>query len=143
MAVAWHFDIVPTYQFVSLRSPDLSLVFGARGATAMAQKLVQVHFSLTVSGDEYIQAIAPLAQMAADLAGLQWKIWLLNDLDHVAGGLYLFADESSVQSFLASPFLAQVQSASFVQEIQVRQFDVLMALTDITRGPLSAYAQGL
>lgn len=109
----------------------------------MAQKLVQVRCTLTVSGDEYTQAVAPLAQAFADLAGLQWKIWLLNDADQAAGGLYLFADESSAQAFLNGPLLAQVQTAPFVRELQVQQFDVIVALTDITRGPLSAYAQGL
>lgn len=109
----------------------------------MAQKLVQIHFGLTVSGDEYTQTVAPLAQAIADLAGLQWKIWLLNDVTDAAGGIYLFADESSARSFLSSSLLVQLRAAPFLQDVRVQQFDVLTDLTEITRGPLSAYAAGL
>jgi hypothetical protein len=109
----------------------------------MAQKFVQVDFVLTVSAQEYRQAIAPLAQAVADLAGLQWKIWLVNDTQRAAGGIYLFADESSAWSFLSSSFLVQLRAAPFLQDVRVQQFDVLTDLTEITRGPLSAYAEGL
>jgi Putative mono-oxygenase ydhR len=109
----------------------------------MAQKLVQVDFVLAVSAQEYTQAIAPLAQAVADLAGLQWKIWLVNDVERAAGGIYLFADESSARSFLRSSFLAQLRIAPFLRDVRVQQFDVLTHLTEITRGPLSTYAEGL
>jgi Putative mono-oxygenase ydhR len=46
----------------------------------MAQTVVQINFKLHMSGKEYEQAIAPLAQPLADVAGLRWKIWLLIDI---------------------------------------------------------------
>jgi hypothetical protein len=109
----------------------------------MAQKLVQVQFTLKEPGDAYLQAVAPLAQTVADLAGLQWKIWLLNDGASEAGGIYLFADESSAQAFLTGPLIAQLGQMSCIGTLSARQFDVLDTLTARTRGPLAAYAQGL
>jgi hypothetical protein len=109
----------------------------------MAQKLVQVNLMLTVSGEEYMQAVAPLAHTVADLAGLQWMIWLLNDAACEAGGIYLFADDSSAHAFLTGPLVAGLKGMPLVGALSTKQFDVLDTLTAITRGPISAYMQGL
>jgi hypothetical protein len=109
----------------------------------MAQKLIQVHLTLKEAGDAYLHAIAPLAPTIADLAGLQWKIWLLNDAASEAGGIYLFADESSAQAFLTGPLIAQLQQMSCIGTLSTQQFDVLDTLTAMTRGPIAVYARGL
>jgi len=94
----------------------------------MAQQLVQINFTLNVSGNEYAQTIAPLAQSIADTAGLQWKIWVVNQAEREAGGIYLFADESSAAAFLAGPLVAQMRSTPLLCESQTRRFDVLTDL---------------
>ena len=103
----------------------------------MSQSLVQINFTLTVSGAEYEQAVAPLAQTIADVDGLQWKIWLLNEQEHRAGGFYLFADDASARAFLDSPMVAQVKSAPILSEFRAAQFGLIDSLTAITRGPVS------
>jgi hypothetical protein len=109
----------------------------------MAQRLIQINFKLNVSESEYTQAVAPLAQRVADTAGLQWKIWILNEAKREAGGIYLFADESSTDAFLAGPLIAQIKSAPLIGDFSVKEYDVMEALTAITRGPVTQYAQGL
>ena len=80
----------------------------------MAQSLVEINFKLTVSGAEYEQAVAPLAQTVADVGGLQWKIWLLNEHTHEAGGVYLFADGDSARAFLYTERLVARHSVTGV-----------------------------
>ena len=95
----------------------------------MAQSLVEINFKLTVSGAEYEQAVAPLAQTVADVDGLQWKIWLLNEQAHEAGGVYLFADGASARAFLDSPLVAQVKSAPILSDFRTAQFGNFLAIT--------------
>lgn len=102
----------------------------------MGQTIVQINFSLNVSGAEYEQAVAPLAQPMADLAGLQWKIWLLNDEAHTAGGIYLFADADSARAFLDGPMIAQVKVAPILGNFSARLYGVAGELSAITRAPL-------
>jgi hypothetical protein len=108
-----------------------------RNESIMAQSLVQINFKLTVSGAEYEQAVAPLAQTVADVDGLQWKIWLLNEHEHEAGGVYLFADLASADAFLESSLVAQVKSAPILSDFRTAQFDLIDNLTTITRGPVA------
>jgi hypothetical protein len=69
--------------------------------------------------------------------GLQWKIWLLNEHDHEAGGVYLFADGASARAFLDGPLVAQVKTAPILSDFRTAQFDLIDSLTAITRGPVA------
>jgi len=102
----------------------------------MTQTIVQITFKLKVSEAEYEQAVTPLAPAFADVSGLQWKIWLLNERTHEAGAVFLFADAAAAQAFFDSPLAAQVKSAPFLAELRATQFGVMEGLTTITRGPL-------
>jgi hypothetical protein len=108
----------------------------------MAQTIVQITFKLNVSGIEYEQAVAPIAQAVADVPGLQWKIWLLNEPAQEAGGVYLFADAAAAQAFLDSSIVTQVKSAPILSNLRATQSGVMEGLTAITRGPLPAGVQG-
>ena len=103
----------------------------------MAPTIVQIHFKLEMSSREYQQAIAPLAQPVADVAGLQWKIWLLNEATHEAGGILLFEDRDSGAAFLSGPLLAQIRSAPCISNFCAAQFEVISTLSAITHGPIS------
>jgi hypothetical protein len=105
----------------------------------MAPTIIQISYRLNMSGKAYAQAIAPLAQTVADVAGLQWKIWLLNESAHEAGGIYLFADEDSASAFLRGPLVAQITGAPSIADFRVAQFEVLDTLTAITRGPVMGH----
>jgi hypothetical protein len=73
----------------------------------------------------------------ADVAGLVWKIWLLNEHNHQAGGVLLFEDEDSANAFLSGPLVAQIKSAPSIAHLCIAQFGVLNTLTAITRGPIT------
>ena len=109
----------------------------------MAQKLVQINIRLRCSGAEYEKAVAPLAQAIADAAGLQWKLWLLNDAEHAASGIYLFADESSARAYLSGAVLARSIGHPLIGDVSIKQFDLLEELTRISRGPILEHIRGL
>jgi hypothetical protein len=108
----------------------------------MAQSLVEINFKLTVPGAEYEQAVAPLAQTVADVHGLQWKIWLLNEHTQEAGGVYLFTDQASARAFLDSSLVTQIKGAPILSDFRTAQFDLLDNLTAITHGPIAETVQG-
>lgn len=102
----------------------------------MSVKLLQLNFKFNVSGTEYEQAVSPLAKEFAGLPGLRWKVWILNEAEKEAGGIYLFDDEASVKAYLEGPLAAQVTSHPALSDFSVKQFDVMEDVTEITRGPV-------
>ncbi len=107
-----------------------------KGGTTMSVKLLQLNFKFSVSGAEYEQAVSPLADEFAGLPGLRWKVWILNEAEQEAGGIYLFDDEASVKAYLEGPLAAQVTSHPALSDFSVKQFDVMEDVTAITRGPV-------
>ena len=102
----------------------------------MAEKILQLNFKFSVSRAEYEQTASALASEFAAVTGLRWKIWLMNEAESEAGGIYLFNDESSLETFLAGPLAEQVRSHPAFTDMSVKQFDVMADVTAITRGPV-------
>ncbi len=102
----------------------------------MSAKILQLNFKFNVSSAEYEEAVSPLASEFAALPGLRWKVWIVNDQESEAGGLYVFDDESSLRSFLEGPLAAGVMSHPALSDFSAKQFDVMEGPTAITRGPV-------
>lgn len=102
----------------------------------MSKMILQVNFKFNVSRDEYEQAAKSLAAEFAKVAGLRWKVWLMNEAESEAGGIYFFDDDSSLQTYLEGPLAAQVKSHPAFSNMSVKQFEVMTDATAITRGPV-------
>ena len=102
----------------------------------MAEKILQINFKFNVSKGEYEAAANSLAGEFAKVDGLRWKVWILNEAENEAGGIYLFNDESSLDSFLGGPLAAQVQSHPAIEDMTAKKFDVMPDVTAVTRGPV-------
>jgi len=102
--------------------------------------ILQVNFKLNVSSAEYRALCDSVAQAIADVPGLRWKVWLLNEQEREAGGIYLFADEASLNNYLAGPIIVQIKSLPQLREISAKRFDVMEEVTAATRGPVPAMA---
>ena len=102
----------------------------------MSTSILQLNFKFSVTGDEYTQAVSPLAEKFAALPGLRWKIWMINEEESEAGGIYLFDDEASVKEYLEGPLAAQVTSHPALSDFSVKHFDVMEDVTAVTRGPV-------
>ena len=107
----------------------------------MSSRLLQLNFKFSVSPSEYAQAVSPLANDVAVVPGCRWKIWIINEEEHEAGGIYLFDDKASVKSYLEGPVVAQVTSHPALSDFSVKQFDVMEDVTAITRGPVKERTQ--
>jgi hypothetical protein len=106
----------------------------------MAAKILQVNFKLNVSTAEYGQLCQSVAQAFADVPGLRWKVWILNEQEKEAGGIYLFESEEALNNYLAGPLAAQVKSIPALYDLSVKAFDVMEPMTATTRGPVTAMA---
>jgi hypothetical protein len=102
----------------------------------MAGRILQINFKFNVPRADYEQAVAPLGNDIAAVAGLRWKIWLMNEGESEAGGIMLFEDEKSLQAYLDGPIAAQIVSHPALSDFSVKQFDIMEAETAITRGPV-------
>jgi Putative mono-oxygenase ydhR len=103
----------------------------------MAARIVQINFTLTVPTEQYHEIGASLTDTFASIPGLQWKIWLLNEENRRAGGLYLFESETAAQAYVDGPIVASLGSAPFLTDLSVSQFGVIEDITAATRGPIA------
>lgn len=102
----------------------------------MSQKLLQVNLKFSLSKAELEAAWLDAAQPIAETPGLRWKVWLMNEAEHEAGGIYLFESEDAAQSYLAGPIVAALKASPGISNISAKLFDVLERHTDITRSPV-------
>jgi hypothetical protein len=102
----------------------------------MSAKILQVNFKFNVPGDAYEQDVSPMADQFATVRGCRRKIWLMNETEREAGGIYQFEDDASLKTFLEGPPVAAVVNHPALSDFSVKQFDVMEAVTKITRGPI-------
>ncbi len=106
----------------------------------MSGKFLQINFRFNVPKPDYIDAVTPLAEDIARVPGLLWKVWLMNEADSEAGGFYWFSDGDSLQAYLDGPIVAGVASHPALADIQVKVFDNIERLSEITKGPVFSSA---
>ena len=91
-----------------------------------------------MSPAEYRTICSSVVQPIADVPGLVWKIWLLNEQNAEAGGIYLFRDKQSLDAYLSGPIIRQIKSLSQLRGISAKWFETIPELTVVTRGPIPA-----
>ena len=106
----------------------------------MAQQILQINFKFNVPREAYESTASSLAEQFAAVPGCIWKTWLMNEKDSEAGGIYLFADEASVETFKGSPLGASVLAHPALSDFNIKQFEVLTEVSRITRAPLGTTA---
>ena len=102
----------------------------------MSEKVLQVNFKFNVSRAEYEGAVAGLADAFAAVPGCRWKIWLINEREREAGGIYLFDNDAAVDAMLNSELIAGVLAHPALADFSVKRFDVLPEVSAKTRAPL-------
>src|SRR5947209_1299112 len=99
----------------------------------MAQTLVQINYELNGSRADYEKENLPYAQPIADTQGLRWKVWIINEDQGEAGGIYLFDSEAAAQAFIDGPMVAEMKGDP---GLSIKAFDVMEEHSAITRGPI-------
>ena len=102
----------------------------------MAERILQINFRYNVPRDDYEAAVAPLGPDFGAVEGLRWKIWIINEAENEAGGIYLFESDAALQTFLAGPLAAGVKSHPALSELTAKVFEVMPDLTAVCRGPV-------
>jgi Putative mono-oxygenase ydhR len=101
-------------------------------------KLLQVNYSRERGQEDSEQAerLMGAAERISGLPGLQWKVWIHEDSQQAAGGIYLFDTEEHARAWGDEAMPASLGRLPGVSNIEVRYFDVDESLSAITRGPL-------
>ena len=110
----------------------------------MDTRILQINFALEgVTPAEFAEGCRPFAEPIAAVPGLRWKIWLVNEEERSAGGIYQFDDERTLRGYLDGPIIAAVRAHPHVRDLQVRQFGVIPDLSAVTRAPLAPVPAGV
>lgn len=99
----------------------------------VSARIVQINYKLNGPRAEYEKENMPYGRPIADLPGLRWKVWIINEGQGEAGGIYLFDGNAAVQAFLDGPIIAAMKDDP---TLSIKTFDVMPELTAITRGPV-------
>lgn len=99
----------------------------------MSVRILQINYALTGPRAAYEVENLPYAQPIADLPGLLWKIWIIDEARGEAGGIYLFDSSKAMQAFLDGPIIAEMKADP---TLSLKPFDVIGHLTAISRGPV-------
>jgi putative monooxygenase ydhR len=102
----------------------------------MTQKILQLNFKFTSSATDYVKLVAPFADPIAAVPGLTWKVWLVNEKNREAGGIYLFRDEASANAYLNGEIVMGLKKQPTLLDISAKLFDVEESLTQKTHGPI-------
>jgi hypothetical protein len=102
----------------------------------MSKKILQVNLKFSIPRADIEAAWLDVAQPIADTPGLRWKVWLMNEAENAAGGIYLFEDAASLQAYLDGPIVAALMSNPVLSDLDAKVFDVMETHTAMTRGPV-------
>lgn len=104
----------------------------------MTQTIVQINFTYGMTDADYATLAHHGAVAIADVPGLIWKLFLCNSEQQTAGGIYLFADRAAATAYVNGPIIGRLRQHPQITGMGINLFDVLLAPTQVTRGPLAA-----
>jgi hypothetical protein len=104
----------------------------------MSQKILVANYRYHVSRDEFEKMALQVAPAFSDVPGCLWKIWLIDADKKEAGGIYLFADEQSLQNFKMGPLVASLLADPALSDFDFKEKDVLQQASELTHAPLMA-----
>ena len=77
-----------------------------------------------------------LAPKFSEIPGCCWKIWLLNEDQKEAGGIYLFETAKDLELFLKSNLFASVANNPALSNFAINTFGIEEEASVITNAPL-------
>lgn len=103
-------------------------------------KFLQVNYDRELPNDDAGQADGnrKAAGMISNVPGLIWKIWVYDDENRRAGGMYLFESDEAAHAFGDGPMEPSLSSHPGISNITKRYFDVEEGLSRVTHAPFAA-----
>ena len=102
----------------------------------MAKKILQINVRFKVSAAELAKEFEAAAVPIAQVPGLQWKVFGMDEERSEGAGIYLFEDDASLKAYIEGPIIARMKSLEAFSDITMKHFDVVEGATAITRGPV-------
>jgi hypothetical protein len=102
----------------------------------MAQTILQINYRYHIPRNEFETMVSPIVHDIAKVSGLRWKVWLINEEENEAGGLYLFDDESQAKMYLESPIIAGLREHPSISDVRIKRFNIMEHASHVTRGPI-------
>jgi Putative mono-oxygenase ydhR len=102
----------------------------------MSKCILQINFKYSISRKELDALASSRADAIADVPGLQWKNWLVNEKEKECGGHYLFTDETSANNYVNSPLVDALKNNPAISEANIKLFSIMQVPTAITHGPV-------
>ncbi len=100
------------------------------------KKILQINYKYHRTSSEQEKVALQSAQPIANVKGIMWKVWIVNEAEKIAGGIYLFEDEASVEAYLKGPIIAAMKNIPVISDFEARIFDIIPEPTRITHGPV-------
>ena len=104
--------------------------------SATTYTVLHMRLKLRVPPDVFLAKSREAATGIASVAGLIWKIWMLQQEELEVGGMYLFANRETAEAYLNGPLVQAVRSNPAVVSTESRLWAVESSLSAITRAPL-------
>jgi hypothetical protein len=104
--------------------------------TDVGKKILQINMKYNIPAETLSKAFMELAKPIADMKGLEWKVWIHDPANRMAGGIYLFKDDLCCNNYLKSKIVADLQKNPAVSNIDAKVFDVMPEHSKITRAPI-------
>ena len=106
----------------------------------MSSTILQINYKFGATSADLTTLVTPMAESIAAVPGLVWKIWLMNEAEHEAGGIYLFQSRDEAQAFVTSPGVQEFAAHPMLSNVSVKMFEPVESLSKITRAPLEVPA---
>jgi hypothetical protein len=102
----------------------------------MSRKILQINLQFNVSAEELAKEFESAAVPIAEVPGLRWKIFGMDEERGEAAGIYLFEDDASLKTYIEGPIMARMKTLEAFSDITMKEFNVVEDATAITRGPV-------
>ena len=102
------------------------------------KKIVQINLKFKTPKPKLEKHWLEHAPIFGEVKGLLWKIWLMNEAEKSAGGIYLFKDEASAKAYVNGEIIAGARTCPICSayDVEIKVWDILPEHTKITRGPV-------
>jgi len=105
--------------------------------TKQTKKIFTTKFNYSIPTEELKKIMPAVAPKFSGIPGCIWKIWLINENNKEAGGVYLFESATELEQFLNSKLFASVANNPDFSNLQTNTFDVAETASIITGAPLT------
>lgn len=95
---------------------------------------LQVEVTLNVAPEVWLAHCETAVPTMRRLAGLVWKLWILDREQGKAGGLYLFRDVPAARAYAEGPVLDQLRRSAAISDLRVQLLPLVDGLSRRTFG---------